>query len=45
MQERQIQTLVLIKRREIEARQNAEVEAEIAESKRAAERNAHNGRR
>ena len=37
--------LEVIKRKEKEARDNAEVEAEIAEGKRAAERNAHNGRR
>jgi len=37
--------LRLIATKEDEAKQNAEVEAEIAESKRAAERNAHNGRR
>jgi len=38
LKERQIQTLVLIKRREIEARKNAEVEAELEASKQEAGR-------
>jgi len=36
--------LEVIKRKEIEARQNAEVEADIAEQRRAAERNGRYGR-